>query len=93
MLFINIFSLRQFISCSFVDTEDLYTIAFQNLLTPYNKEYTWDLKVKLMGLQAKETAQVIISTFDLPLTVDEWCQETKKQFEIIFPDSKLMPGK
>lgn len=28
-----------------LNTEDLYTVAQQEVLKPYGKEFTWDLKV------------------------------------------------
>ncbi|XP_075984611.1 pseudouridine-5'-phosphatase-like isoform X1 [Anticarsia gemmatalis] len=75
-----------------LNTEDLYTVAYQNILTPYGKKYTYDLKIKLMGLQGHEAAQLVISSLDVPLTVDQWLSETKKQYELLFPESKVMPG-
>lgn len=75
-----------------LNTEDLYTVAYQNVLAPYNKRYTWDIKVTLMGLQAQEAAEAILSKLDIPMTVQEWLTETKKQYEILFPDSEVMPG-
>lgn len=46
-----------------------------------------------MGLQAHETADNIISILDLPLTREQFMAATKKQFEVLFPDSKVLPGK
>lgn len=76
----------------FLDTEELYTIAFQNILTPYGKEYTFDLKLKLMGSQAHETAKKIVSELELPLTPEEFMAKSKIQFEQLFPDTQVLPG-
>lgn len=76
-----------------LDTEVLYTVAMQNILSRYGKEYTFDLKQKLMGLHAHESAKLVISTHDLPLSVEELMEESKKQFLELFPNSQLMPGK
>ncbi|CAH2095365.1 unnamed protein product [Euphydryas editha] len=75
-----------------LNTEDLYTVAFQNILSPYGKEYTFDLKLKLMGTQSQETARAIVSELKLPMSPEEFIIESKKQFEVLFPDSSLMPG-
>lgn len=75
-----------------IDTEDLYTIAYQNILTPYNKEYTYDLKVKLMGMQDKEAAKLLLSTLDIPMSIEEWVSAVKDQYKKLFPDSELKPG-
>ncbi|XP_028176629.1 pseudouridine-5'-phosphatase-like [Ostrinia furnacalis] len=75
-----------------LNTEDLYTVAFKNVLTPYGKEYTFTLKLKLMGSQAHETAKIIVSELDLPITPEQFMEETKKQFEKLFPDTQVLPG-
>lgn len=77
----------------FIDTEDLYTVAFQNIVSQFGKDYTFDLKLKLMGLQTLETAKMIISALELPMTTEQFIEESKKQFEMLFPDTQLMPGK
>lgn len=75
------------------DTEDLYTVAFQNILTPFGHEYTFDFKLQLMGSHASETADRIIANFNLPYTREEFMKETEKQFNVLFPDAEVLPGK
>ncbi|CAH0760545.1 unnamed protein product [Diatraea saccharalis] len=75
-----------------LNTEDLYTIAFQNITSRYGKEYTYDLKVKLMGSQSHETAETIITHLQLPLTPEEFMKETKSQFQSLFPNTQVLPG-
>ncbi|XP_077294004.1 pseudouridine-5'-phosphatase-like [Arctopsyche grandis] len=75
-----------------IDSERLYTVAFQNVVSKYGKNYTWDLKVQLMGKQGRECAEIIIEKLELPLTIDEFISETKKHFEVLFPNVTLMPG-
>ncbi|XP_045504291.1 pseudouridine-5'-phosphatase-like isoform X1 [Colias croceus] len=74
-----------------LNTEDLYTVLFQNMLSKYGKEYSYDLKLRLMGRQAHESAKIVITELDLPLTVEEFLAESKKG-EKIFEDTKLLPG-
>ncbi|RVE45415.1 hypothetical protein evm_009933 [Chilo suppressalis] len=75
-----------------LNTEDLYTIAFQNITSRYGKEYTFDLKLQLMGLQSHETARTIISSLELPLMPEQFIEETTKHFKILFPDAQVLPG-
>ncbi|KAL4702708.1 hypothetical protein ACJJTC_011573 [Scirpophaga incertulas] len=75
-----------------LNTEDLYTIAYQNITTRYGKEYTFDLKIRLMGAQSHETSQIIVDALQLPITPQEFIEESKKQFEILFPNSQVLPG-
>ncbi|CAK1545570.1 unnamed protein product [Leptosia nina] len=74
-----------------LNTEDLYTELFQNIVSKYGKNYTFDLKMKLMGSQAHETAEIITSELDLPMTPEEFQQECQKG-ESLFANCKLMPG-
>ncbi|CAH0596340.1 unnamed protein product [Chrysodeixis includens] len=75
-----------------LNSEILYSMAIQNILSRYGKEYTFEFKQKLMGLQSHESAKMIISTHDLPLSVEEMMEESNKQFLELFPNSELMPG-
>ncbi|XP_041982790.1 pseudouridine-5'-phosphatase-like [Aricia agestis] len=75
-----------------LNTEDLYTTVFQRVVSRYGKEFTFELKSKIMGQQSKEFAQSIIDALELPLTVEDFLKETRKLFEELFPQSELMPG-
>lgn len=79
-------------SSIFTDTEDLYTEAFQNILSQYGKTYTFELKLKLMGSQAQETAKTIVSDLELPISPAEFMAQSKIQFDALFPDTEVMPG-
>ncbi|XP_072933360.1 pseudouridine-5'-phosphatase-like [Epargyreus clarus] len=75
-----------------LNTENLYTVAFQNIVSKYGKDYTFELKLKLMGSQTHETANTIVKELDLPMTPEEFIIESKKQFELLFPDTEVLPG-
>ncbi|CAG0914699.1 unnamed protein product [Notodromas monacha] len=74
-----------------LDSEKLYTEATQAVVGPHGKIYTWDLKVKLMGLPGKESIKTIITELDLPLEADEYMEQFHQVSEILFPTSTLMP--
>ncbi|GBP36160.1 Pseudouridine-5'-phosphatase [Eumeta japonica] len=75
-----------------LNTEDLYTIGFQQLASRYDKEFTFALKCKIMGKQTKEFAKDIIEDLELPLSVDEFVTETKAIFNDLFPTCELKLG-
>ncbi|CAK8678206.1 unnamed protein product [Clavelina lepadiformis] len=75
-----------------LNTEELYTIAFQNMCRPHGKSYTWDIKIKCMGKKAQDGARYVIDALDLPLTVDQWMEQLHDQLESLFTQAKLMPG-
>lgn len=75
-----------------LNTEELYTVGFQEIASRYGKSFTFDLKVKIMGQQSKELARSIVEALDLPMTVEEFMNESRIIFEKLFPQCQVMPG-
>lgn len=77
----------------FSDTEELYTICFQKVASRFGKNFDFSLKCKIMGQQSREFAASIIEGLELPITVDEFLNETREIFKNLFPQCKILPGK
>jgi len=75
-----------------INTEDLYTEAFNNILAQYGKAYGWDLKIKMMGMKPDVAAQIVIDELELPLTVNEWKEKFSHQMKTVFSKTKFLPG-
>lgn len=75
------------------DTEPLYTEIFQKVIDPYGKQYTWEVKQKLMGRQSEETARIMVSEYDLPMTWEEFAEKAKVMGQLIMATATLLPGK
>lgn len=74
-------------------TEDLYTKVFNQVANRYGKEFTWEHKIKTMGMQTDEAARTIIGLLELPMSIDEFKAETEAAYKRIFPEeTEPLPG-
>lgn len=75
-----------------LDTETLYTQAYNSITLQYGKEYTWEHKAKIMGFQCNEASEAVVQMLDLPLTGEEFVEKLNSIYEKVFPSCNLMPG-
>lgn len=79
--------------CFFVDTESLYSMAYNCVTQEYGKTYSWELKAKIMGFKGSEALQTIIDMLQLPITVQTFEDKLAPIYQEVFPKCDLMPGK
>ncbi|XP_072118730.1 pseudouridine-5'-phosphatase isoform X2 [Mobula birostris] len=75
-----------------LDTEKLYTVAFEEVCSHYSKKFTWELKSVLMGMRAADGAKLICKKLELPITPEQLMEELRVVERRLFPSAKLMPG-
>lgn len=64
------------------------------ILRRFGKDFTWELKAKMMGKKAAEAAEVMIAELGLEGQLDpqEFIAEREAMLHELFPHSELMPG-
>ncbi|CAO1372214.1 unnamed protein product [Diamesa tonsa] len=75
-----------------LDTEVLHKKATQNILDNYGKEFSWDVKVTLMGLQRENFSKKIVEIYELPMTWQEYSELVQIQIDLLMEDCQLCPG-
>ncbi|XP_065304275.1 uncharacterized protein [Dermacentor albipictus] len=75
-----------------LDADRLYTAAAEAVAERYGKKYTWELKMRVMGIPDADAARVIIDTLKLPLSVDQYLEEMDRLYMDSLPKAELMPG-
>jgi len=75
-----------------LDTETLYTQVYQKILDPFGKVYTWDVKQTLMGAHAHEAAKLMVKTYELPITWQEFAEQAITLTTEIMGTAVFLPG-
>ncbi|OAD62290.1 Pseudouridine-5'-monophosphatase [Eufriesea mexicana] len=75
-----------------LNTELLYSKAFNRITNRYGKEFTWEHKTKIMGFKTSNIAKVVVEMLSLPITAEEFENESVKIYQELFPSANLMPG-
>lgn len=66
----------------------------QRILSRYGKEFTWELKAKMMGQKALPAAQTMVAELGLEghLIPEDFVKEREEMLHKLFPSCQLMPG-
>jgi pseudouridine-5'-monophosphatase len=75
-----------------LDTEPLYTRATQQVLAPFNKEFTWATKMQMMGRDPLSSAQHLIDELGLPISGEEYLGRKEPLLEAMFPEAEEIEG-
>ncbi|KAI8622679.1 HAD-like domain-containing protein [Chytriomyces sp. MP71] len=75
-----------------LNTENAYTDVNNEILAPYGKVQTWDVKAKMMGSKERDAAEFFVRHYELPLSADEYIAQRRRKLEERFPQSVPLPG-
>ncbi|XP_046635251.1 pseudouridine-5'-phosphatase-like isoform X2 [Daphnia pulicaria] len=76
-----------------LDSEEIYSRAIQEVSDRHGgKAFTWELKVRQMGLVSADLAALVVKELQLPITTEEYLAEVGPVNVRLFPSANLMPG-
>ncbi|XP_020281728.1 pseudouridine-5'-phosphatase [Pseudomyrmex gracilis] len=75
-----------------LDTESLYSMAYNRVTQEYGKTYTWEHKAAIMGYRSAEALGKIIDMLELPISVQTFEEKLAPIYQEVFPSCGLMPG-
>jgi pseudouridine-5'-monophosphatase len=75
-----------------LDTEPFYTKAHQAIAARFGKVFDWSVKRKMIGLRAEDSANVLIQSLQLPLSIPEYLEARKSIMEELFPQAEPLTG-
>ncbi|KAJ6217334.1 hypothetical protein RDWZM_008491 [Blomia tropicalis] len=76
-----------------LDTETRYEKSIGTVTRRYGQEYTFDLKLKIMGRTGMEGCQIMVRELNLPISVEQFASEIDEEYRKIFSEYvPLMPG-
>eukprot|EP00124_Ichthyophonus_hoferi_P001994 Ihof_evm16s121 gene=Ihof_evmTU16s121 len=75
-----------------LDTESIYTKVTQDIVAPYGKVFTWEIKTQLMGKKSSEAGKILVDALDLPISPEKYIELRESMQEEMFRHCSLMPG-
>ncbi|KAG9861060.1 putative haloacid-halidohydrolase, partial [Aureobasidium melanogenum] len=76
-----------------IDSEDLYTVCTNETLRKYGKpDLPWSIKAQLQGRPGPEAGQIFHDWAQLPITREDFLQQTSLLQQKYFPSTQPLPG-
>ena len=76
-----------------INTEDLYFVCMNNILAKYHKPpMPWSLRPRLMEVPSAATDSELYAWANLPISPEEFEDESKLQRSLHYPNCELLPG-
>ena len=75
-----------------LDTEPLYTEAYDRVLAPFGASLDWELKTRMMGRPALHSAGLAVEKYGLPISAEEFLRLRKPVLDELFRNSPAIAG-
>lgn len=79
--------------CDLSDSEEVYFKAHSDVCRRFNKTYTKEVKMKVMGTQPNLSAKTIVDTLNINITPEAYRAEYEKLIGQRLISIDFMPGK
>lgn len=75
-----------------LDTERLYTVAAQSVVSRFGKTYDWSVKRLVIGGDPHEGARKVVEHLKLPISPEQYLNEREEHLRQLFRNVQPMPG-
>lgn len=75
-----------------LDTEFIYENSVREICRSFDKDYPWDVRMKVMGTQEEKTAEIVITDLALPISIAEFLKVQEVIVRKEFSSLNLMKG-
>lgn len=75
-----------------LDTEPIYEAVVSDILKSFDKPYPRDIRMQVMGTTEDKSAEIVVNSMKLPISVEEFMKRHKTMCKERFQDLALMPG-
>ncbi|PWN40576.1 HAD-like protein [Ceraceosorus guamensis] len=87
-----------------IDSEGIYTKVVNEVLAPYGKEQTWEIKSRIMGTPERRATEILLSALwpdaddaskigkDCPFTIENFLEGRNASLEVEFAKVQPLPG-
>ncbi|KAJ8974886.1 hypothetical protein NQ317_011732 [Molorchus minor] len=75
-----------------LESESIYDKIIGDIAGRFGKEYTSDIKLKILGTPEKDTARLAVSEMQLPISPEEFLVDYKERVKKELQNPELMPG-
>lgn len=75
-----------------LDTEHIYKDVICTVLARYGKTYSEELQMRVLGTLELDTARIITSSLNLPISIEDFDKELKKLQRDLLGNGTLMKG-
>lgn len=76
----------------FTDSETINTQVISEIASTYGKQYTTDIKMKLLGTPEQVAVKIAIDEMHLPLTPKQFADIFRSKCSDLYKNVQLMPG-